>query len=224
MDFASAGFTFESKHELKAEQALDAIAYVQSLDSRYASLPVITAGHSMGGKIAFYAASLDYAPSSENKNAISAVMALDPVNAGGGPCSLNPKSCQAYPVAPNVESGQRGVMFQMNEGTSSLIFRSEPDALTNPDAQFNAQYFYYGSDGAGLDAAPSPAFYYDLGDFAHAAYLPFLCSEEVQLMKRTMVAFLQQQIQRIDRTEYLTGTIIEEDVQSGYLVAVDSRE
>lgn len=76
----------------------------------------------------------------------------------------------------------------------------------------------------GLDASPSPTWYYDLGDFAHTAYVPLLCSEEVQVMKRTMVAFLQQKVQGINRTEYLTGAIIEADVASGYLVAVESRE
>ena len=217
LDFASAGFTFESEHDLKAQQALDVIAYIQSLDSQYETLPVITAGHSQGGKIAFYAASIDA------DNVISAVMAMDPVNAGGGPCFINPNGCRDYPVAPNIESKQQGVLHRMSQDTSSLIFRSAPDRWTNPDEQFNAEYFFFGSDGKGMDASPSPTWYYDFGNFAHTGYVPLFCSEEVQVMKRTMVAFLQQQIQDIDRTQYMTGDIIQADIRSGHVVDVDYR-
>ncbi|CAB9525367.1 expressed unknown protein [Seminavis robusta] len=217
LDFASRGITTESEHDLKAQQALDVIAAVQSMDSAYESLPVICAGHSQGGKISFYAASTD------TTGSIKGVMAMDPVNSGGPPCFLFPNLCIKYPVAPNTESGQRGIMHQMSDGTGSIIFRSEPDFFTNPDEQFNAQYFYYGSDGQGTDAAPSPAFYYDMGNFGHTAYLPMLCSEQIQLIKRSMVAFLQQHIQGIGRDDYLTGNIVQADIDSGYLNAVESR-
>ena len=53
LDFESAGFTTESFQDIKAQQALDAIAVVQSLDPSYGALPVITAGHSAGGKSKF---------------------------------------------------------------------------------------------------------------------------------------------------------------------------
>ena len=149
-------------------------------------------------------------------------MAMDPVNSGGGPCFLG-DACLKYPVAPNVESGQRGILHQMNEDTPSLIFRSQRDFLTNPDEQFNAQYFFEGSDGRGLDAAPSPSLYYDMGRFSHTGYVPLICSDEVQLMKRTMVAWLQANFQGTDRTEYLTGERIQADIKSGYLDSVQSR-
>ena len=186
------------------------------MNASYASLPVITAGHSQGGKIAFYAASTD------TSNSIVGVIALDPVNAGGPPCFLYPDLCGKYPVAPNIETGERGVMYQMNSSTGSIIFRSAP-GFFNPDEAFNAQWFYYGSDGRGLDAAPSPSWYYDFGNFDHTGYIPMLFSEQVQVIKRSMVAFLQHHLQDIDRTNYLTGDIVQSDITAGLLVDVESR-
>jgi pimeloyl-ACP methyl ester carboxylesterase len=130
LDFASQGFTTESEHDLKAQQALDVIAALQTMNTIYASLPVIAAGHSQGGKIAFYSASMD------TSGSILGVIAMDPVNAGGPPCFLYPSLCGKYPVAPNPQAGERGVVYQMNK--RSIIFRSAPDFLTNPDEDFNA--------------------------------------------------------------------------------------
>jgi len=216
MDFESGGFTNESFQDVKARQLLEAISVVKNLDASYASLPVIVAGHSNGGKISFYAASID------TSGVINGVIAMDPVNSGGGPCFLG-DACFKYPVSPNVKTGQRGILHQMKDNTPSLIFRSQRDFLTNPDEQFNAQYFFEGSDGKGLDGAPSPSLYYDMGRFSHAAYLPMIRSDEVQLMKRTMVAWLQENFEGTDRTEYLTGAIIQADIQSGYLDDVKFR-
>ena len=217
MDFESAGFTNESFQDVKAQQVLEAIAVVQELDSSYASLPVIVAGHSNGGKISFYAASID------TSNIIDGVIAMDPVNSGAGPCFLG-DACFKYPVAPNVQSGQRGILHQMNDNTpSSLIFRSQPDLMTNPDEQFNAQYFFEGSDGSGLDGAPSPSLHCDMGGFSHAGYVPMMCSEQVQLTKRTMVAWLQENFEGTNRSEHLTGAVIQADIQSGYFDSVAFR-
>ena len=217
IDFNSAAFTTESEHDLKAKQALGVIETVQNMDVAYASLPVFVAGHSQGGKLAFFAAAID------TENTISGVLALDPVNSGGPPCFIFPNQCTKYPVAPNIKTQQRGILHQMNAMTSSIIFRSQPDPFTNPEEQFNAERFYYGTDGQGLDAAPSPSWYYDFGRFSHTSYVPLFCSEEVQIIKRSMVAFLQQEAQGIDRTEYLTGVRIQRDVKAGYLDKVVSR-
>ncbi len=65
---------------------------------------------------------------------------MDPVNSGGAPCFIAPNWCDAYPVAPNPERDQTGVLG--NVKAASLIFRSKPDPTTNPDAEFNAKLFY----------------------------------------------------------------------------------
>ncbi|CAB9503101.1 expressed unknown protein [Seminavis robusta] len=215
MDFAGTTLTIDGEHDVKAYQALDAIAYIRVVYPEYYDLPIYTAGHSLGGKIAFYAASLN--------EKIDGVMALDPVNAGGPPCAIFPKQCIAYPVAPNNETEQEGIMKQITEGTSSIIFRSKPDPLTNPDAQFNAANFYFGLDGQGLNAAPSPVWYYDMGEFPHGLYLSSLPSKQVQIIKRTMVAFLEQEVLGEDSGAYLTGSIIQADINDGYLVSVENR-
>jgi hypothetical protein len=48
-------------------------------------------------------------------------------------------------------------------------------------------------------------------------------SEQVQVIKRSMVAFLQQHVEGIDRTGYLTSDIIQSDDHAENLVAVASR-
>lgn len=111
----------------------------------------------------------------------------------------------------------------MSNFTSSIIFRSEPDPLTNPDAQFNAEYFFLGSNGIGLDAAPSPSYYYNMGAFPHIGYLTSLPSEQIQVVKRTMVAYLDQETQGFDATEYLTGSIIQNDINAGRLIGKQNR-
>jgi len=218
MDFNSPAFAADGEHDVLAQQALSTISYIQETYPEYKDLAVYTAGHSLGGKIAFFAASL-------TPNDIHGVMGLDPVNSGGGPCLIFPDDCRNDPVAPNTESGQEGIMREMNQNSmiASLIFRSEPDPLTNPDAQFNAENFYFGSDGAGLNAAPSPTWYYDFGPFPHALYPSSCSSEQVKIMKRTMVAFIFQQVYDLDVEEYLTGEIIQKDIKENRLESVETR-
>lgn len=211
MNFPGDPFALDSHHDLKAQQVLAAVEFMRSL---HPTLKIALAGHSMGGKLAFYAAALD--------PGIAVVMALDPVNAGGPPCFLFPDYCANYPVAPNPGREQAGILADI-EATASLIMRSAPDPATNPEAEFNAEWFYYGSDGKGSDAVPSPALYYDLGSFAHAAYVPLLPSDTSSLIKRTMVAWLQQQIQNKEMREYLTGNRIAADIEAGRILRVESR-
>lgn len=55
---------------------------------------IITAGHSMGGKIAIYAAALD--------NRITNVLAWDPVDTGGPPCDIDKVACKRWSVTPEL--------------------------------------------------------------------------------------------------------------------------
>lgn len=216
LNFASSGFcATDGEHNVKAFQALDTISYLKLMYPEYDNLPVITAGHSLGGKIAFYASALD--------TTIASVMALDPSNAGGPPCFLFPEQCIRYPVAPNPKTEQEGNLQDMGSSTSSLIARSAPDPLTNPDAQFNADNFYFGTDGNGSLATPSPVWYYDFGVFPHGLYLPNLPSKQIQIIKRTMLAFLMQEVRGADMENYLTGEIIQADIDKDRLVSVESR-
>lgn len=98
LNFAGSSFTLDSEQDLKADQAITAIDYVHHYSPNFVGLDEYTAGHSLGGKISFYAASL--------RPQIKGVMGLDPVNAGGPPCFISPNECINYPVAPNVKTGQ----------------------------------------------------------------------------------------------------------------------
>jgi pimeloyl-ACP methyl ester carboxylesterase len=214
MNFFGSPITTDGEHDDKAQQAVQAIAYVRSLDPVIRSLPIYTAGHSLGGKIAFYAAA--------QFPEIAGVMALDPVNAGGPPCAFFPEQCIAYPVAPNRQTGQRGILYLI-ESLSSLIMRSAPDPFANPDEQFNAANFYFGSNGTGLDAAPSPSLYYDFGNYPHTIYIPALPSKQVQIIKRTMLAFLLKEAAGKNVDKNFTGTIIKQDIDKRRLDSVQSR-
>ena len=212
-------FQGDGEHDIFASQGINTILYLQGTYPEYADLPVYTAGHSLGGKIAFWVATLT--------PEISGVMALDPVNAGGGPCLIFPDDCRNDPVAPNNASMQEGIMTKISTtpgmGTSSLIFRSQPDPLTNPDEQFNADNFFFGVDGQGLYAAPAPAWYYDFGRFPHALYVPNLPTKQTQIIKRTMTAFLFQEVLGSNVEEYLTGEIIQENIDDELLLSVATR-
>jgi pimeloyl-ACP methyl ester carboxylesterase len=119
------------------------------------------AGHSKGGKVAFFAAAID--------PRVDLVFGWDPSNAGGPPCGvaeLIGAECQAKPVAPNCGAltakipKPEGVLQYMH--AESFVFGVPPDSLFNPDADHNALNFYRG--------APSPAslVYFDGG---HAAWI-----------------------------------------------------
>ena len=81
-----------------------------------------------------------------------------------------------------------------NINGSSLILRSQPDPLTNPEAQFNAELFYRGFDGQGLYAAPSPVLYVDMGSASHSSYAqPADGDNRVPVIaKRTAIAWLKR--------------------------------
>lgn len=211
MNFPGNAFALDSQHDQKALQVVSAAAFLRKL---HPGLDIAIAGHSMGGKLAFYAAALE--------PEIDVVMALDPVNAGGPPCFLFPTYCASYPVAPNPGREQRGMLGNI-EALASLIMRSKPDPATNPEAEFNAQWFYFGSDGNGADAVPAPALYYDFGPLAHAGYVPLFNNEAIPVIKRTMIAWLDQHMRNEDRQEYLTGARITADVEAGRLLGFELR-
>lgn len=205
----------DGEHDYRARQVVMAIDDLFN-DADYGNLlpaQVGILGHSMGGKVAFMASTLD--------SRIAAIVALDPVNSGGPPCAIAPDACAAYPTAPNPSRGAEGVM--MNVQATSLILRSRPDPLLAPDSEFNAQWFYYGSDGQGLNGAPSPAYFFDMGGASHAAYLPALGGKVVQISQRSAAAFFDQVLKGVDNSRYLNGELIQRDVSLNRLAGIDAR-
>ena len=205
----------DGKHDDKAIQASEAIDHAlthNSIGSLINADKIAAMGHSLGGKIAFYAASQD--------ERIKAVVALDPSNAGGPPCFISPNNCANYPVAPNPSRGHTGVLMHVQ--AASLIFRSRPD-LTNPAEEFNASYFYFGDDGNGNNAVPEPAFYINMGDAAHASYVPTMPGFVPAISRRNALAWLQTVFNGTDNSSYFTGSKMQQDINAGRVVGYQSR-
>lgn len=144
LDTDDGGFVVVSDHEQEARRVVVAITWMLT-DSPVAAAidatKIAAAGHSKGGKVAFWAAALD--------PRIDLVIGWDPSNAGGAPCFIDPVRCNAQPAAPNCNTPDdegTGVLHQML--AESLILGVDPDPLTNPDPAHNALNFFRG--------APSP--------------------------------------------------------------------
>ena len=207
---------FDGMHDYLARQTLYVLDYAlgetEPLSGHVDGSMIATAGHSLGGKIAFYAASLD--------PRITVVMAMDPSNGGGPPCFISDEWCNAYPVAPNILTGATGLLDQVD--AASLILRAEPDPF-NPDPQSNAEHFFHGIDGEGSHAVRSPALYFDMGSAGHASWL-FLGNVQVpRITGRTMVAWLKTHFHGESLEAYFTGHIVQGDLDAGHIVAVDTR-
>lgn len=214
MSFSGAGFNLEADHPYQARQIGYAIDHALTLiPNSIDEDKIAVGGHSFGGKIAFFTATMD--------SRISAVLAMDPSNAGGAPCFISPDTCGNFPVAPNPTRGEVGLLEPLE--TASLIMRAEPDLLGNPDEEFNASHFFYGYDGNGLYAVNSPAIYFDMGDTPHNSWVPTLFREVPTVAKRTMLAFLKKHFSGENTDRYLTGSKVRADISAGIITAVDSR-
>lgn len=216
MDFARQTDVYDAEHDYRARQVSMAIDYLAAQPQFAVELDASKAGilgHSMGGKIAFYTASQDAR--------VTAVVALDPVNGGGPPCFIAPDECARYPVAPNPARNQTGVLDSVQ--AASVILRSAPDASFNPENEFNASWFYFGSDGNGTHGVPSPAVYFDMGAVGHADYLTLLQGDTVQITKRTALAWFEEQFKGIDNDRYFSGARIDADIVAGRIASVLQR-
>lgn len=209
------GLGLDAHHDYMARQATYVIDFALDGGGPLAGVvdagKIGTAGHSLGGKIAFYAAAID--------PRIGAVMTMDPSNSGGPPCLVDPDQCNAYPVAPNIATGAIGELDGVN--AASFIMRAAPDALLNPDEQANARYFFEGLDGAGLHGVKSPALYFDMGGVSHASWLTTASIKRVT--KRTMAAWLKAYFDGEDMEAYFTGDVVQGDVDVGIIKDIQTR-
>lgn len=171
-------FSLTSAHDKNADEAIAAIDFAlsaaapESVQTHVDAEKIAAAGHSLGGKIAFYAAALDAR--------IDLVIAWDPSNAGGPPCFIDAMGCNNFPVAPNCLVMQAGIVHQLRAET--LVFRAAADGA-NPEPEHNAIHFFRG--------APAPATLIDFdamaahGDWANAesAVLPHTRRVQLALLR-----------------------------------------
>jgi dienelactone hydrolase len=162
---------------------LDASPFREQVDAT----KIAVAGHSKGGKVAFFAAALDAR--------IDLVIGWDPVNGGGGPCAFDP-NCNAMPVAPNCAVMAQGIEQYMR--AESLVIGAPPDPDLNPEASQNCVEFYRG--------APSPAALIVLAT-GHAAWTAG--ADEPDVFRITKAAHLARLLQRFRNVtgleDYLPG-------------------
>ncbi len=163
-----------AEHDRNALEAIAAIDFAlgddapEAVRGRADARRIAVAGHSFGGKIGFYAASMD--------PRIDIVIGWDPSNAGGPPCFVDPDSCNDYPVAPNCMAMDSGLLSTMSAET--FVFRAAPDGA-NPEPAHNAIHFFRG--------APAPATMVDYdtaaahGDWANVASIPIEHTKRLQL-------------------------------------------
>lgn len=129
-------FSDAAKHEQNALEVVAAIDWAFSPASGLAGTlhpRVATAGHSLGGKIAFYAATLD--------QRIGTVIGWDPVDSGGPPCFIDKDQCNQWSVAPHSFDGDKGMMDQIR--VRVLIFAA-PVSMFNPE-EHHARRFWEGA-------------------------------------------------------------------------------
>jgi pimeloyl-ACP methyl ester carboxylesterase len=161
LTFPNAGFTDPPAQDLKVLEVQALIDLALSPDGPFGGNinagQIALAGHSLGGKIAFFTAASD--------PRVDLVIGMDPNNGGGPPCFIG-DGCNDFPVAPNCVSGDVGVVGQIR--AESLVFATE-DATLTPDAHLRAIHFYRG--------APAPS---HLLHFANAGHADWIAANETR--------------------------------------------
>jgi hypothetical protein len=191
-------FTADAEHEQCARETVAAIDWALGADSPVASVldreRIAAAGHSLGGKIAFFAAVLDHR--------ISVVIGWDPVDSGGPPCFIDPNGCNRWSIAPNSFSGDRGRMDELNAAV--LIFGAPPSIFS--PAEHNAERFWEGTRHPGLFVR-----------FPRGGHLNWPNGNpEQRITKRTQVAWLMRHlVGHSDLERFFSGEVMRTDMESG---------
>jgi pimeloyl-ACP methyl ester carboxylesterase len=160
---------------------------------------IATAGHSLGGKVAFFAAVLD--------PRIKAVVGWDPVDSGGPPCFVDPNGCHKWSIAPNSYNGDVGMMDGLH--VAALVFGAPPGAF-NPE-EHNAKRFWEGTKAPGLFVV-----------FPKGDHLRWPNGDpEQRITKRTQLAWLLHHLNGVGGVDdYLTGAVMQQDIVAGRVAVV----
>lgn len=149
---------------------------------------IVAAGHSAGGKLAFFTAAMDAR--------IKIVIGWDPQNGGGPPCFVDATTCERWPVAPVCDPDRGvedpGIMYKINAET--MIFAARDEIIT-PDKQLWAENFYRG--------APSPA---HIVIFKTARHTDWPAGAPADATKRVQLSLLMARLMGVRGLEsYLPG-------------------
>ncbi len=196
-------FTDDGDHEDDAREAMAAIDWATApgtlVGAAVDPTRIATAGHSLGGKIAFFAAVLD--------PRVRVVIGWDPVDSGGPPCFIDPNACQQWSIAPNSYAGDTGMMDGLHVAT--LIFGA-PVGAFNPE-EHHAKRFWEGTTSPGLFVL-----------FPSGDHLRWPSGDpEQRVTKRTQVAWLLQYFNGMSDLEpYFEGAVMQADVLTGKVAVV----
>lgn len=145
---ANVGFLDTPNNPANVDEIQEALRWAledSPLSGKIDEAKMAVAGHSQGGKLAFYVGATD--------PRFSVAIGWDPQNGGGAPCvgaGFVGQDCNAWPVAPNCDPernvSESGLMHDIRAET--LVFAAR-DANITPDQHMWAEHFYRG--------APSPA-------------------------------------------------------------------
>jgi dienelactone hydrolase len=199
--FVVAAFTFSANsfdapadHERDAREVSAVLDWLEGRGVDTAA--VATAGHSKGGKIAFFSAVLD--------DRIDAVVGFDPVDAGGAPCFIDPKACHNWSVAPDSFDGDAGMMDGL--AVPTLIFAAPPGPA-NPE-EHHASLFFGG--------ASSPSTYVLHPEGLHADWPDAYAVGDID--RPMTVAFLAQELWGATGAEpWLAGEWLDQKVELGFV-------
>ena len=113
----------DDNHQANANHTIAVIDWLLSTQNPHVNIidkkHIATAGHSLGGKIAIYAAALD--------SRISNVIAWDPVDTGGPPCQIDPVGCKRWSVTPEMMGDVSANLLIMGGMTGTGLFTCTPE-------------------------------------------------------------------------------------------------
>ncbi len=236
----------DGMHDVIVFNAVDTITYMLADSSIATDLndqQITSIGYSRGGKIAVYHAAED--------DRVNMVLSMDPYNTSGGPCALFPSECNRVPVWPvpyenpvypefvveNTPS--EGILAQIKPGTYLFNLRaSGEESGTQENPIMESFYLWNGASGNDAEGMPydfagitAPALYYNFELLAaHADWtddpLGMGGDPDVKRVTRRSFVAAMRYVYDNDTTmeEYLTGAIIQADIDSGVLVSVEQKD
>jgi pimeloyl-ACP methyl ester carboxylesterase len=193
-------FSSPANHEQDALEVIATIDWALGESGPLADLVdparIATAGHSLGGKVALYAAAIDAR--------IAAVVAWDPVDNGGPPCFIDPAGCNRWSVAPNSFAGDRGMMTGIR---AAVLLFGAPVGLFSPEEHHVARFW------EGLTADGMLVF------FPEGDHLNWPAGDpEERISKRTQLAWLLSHLAGARGLErFLRGDVLQGDVDRGVI-------
>lgn len=210
----------DDNHENNARHTIAVIDWLLSSSNPHVDIidpgEIATAGHSLGGKIAIFAAALD--------SRITNVIAWDPVDTGGPPCQIDPVGCKRWSVTPEMMDKVKAKLLIMGGMVGTGLFTCTPKGEAHPN-------YFEEANGVALHLTFPHSDHLDWmrdgGDSLIGLLGKLLCgslgstsTEDVhRIANQTQVAWLLKYAKgHTNLDDYLGGSKLDPDVQQGIVV------